>query len=148
MKWIKLLIVATVLLVPSTLHGGEEELDRVPKPEWEVRGDQACMDYTDTQHLVRMRSQYNMFLELVPELRRETESWERTASLAMESSRVQREAYNQLFTVYTETENDLRQEVHRRVRAEQFSVFQGALPWVVLGTTAAFVGGIYIGAKL
>lgn len=144
--WISIFLL--VALLPGTVFAEELDLELVPKPNWTVEGDRACMSFEDTQLLVRMREQYTTLYELVPRLQLEADMWHDMSVEALHAADYQREAYTDLFTVYTDTENRLETEIEARTRAERFSIFQGALPWVITGAAVVFVGGVYLGAKL
>lgn len=143
-------IIIFLTLLPLTALADKPSLDfeLIPKPQWEVCGDQACMSFEDTQHLARMRAQYVTLHELVPRLSLEAQTWQSMSQTALRSAEHCHDAYDGLFTVYTETSTLLQEETQARIYAEKYAVFGGAMPWVITGLAAALVGGVYLGARL
>lgn len=144
---VSIMLISIIVLTPASAFGEETVFEFVPKPAWEVCGEQACMDFESAQNLTRMRAQYTTLFDLVPLLELEVQSWRAMAETALEVSQMRQDVYDQLFTLYTDLERDLETVIHERNRARQFSVFKLS-PYLVAGAAAVFVGGVYLGAKL
>lgn len=142
------LLLMLVFCLPAQASEPDLTMELIPQPEWRVCGEQSCMTFEATQNLVRMRSHYVTLFELVPKLREEADLWKSTAESALQAVDNSYVAYQQLFTVYTETNTELLTQIEARESAEKFSIIDGALPWVITSAAVIFVGGIYLGAQL
>lgn len=124
-----------------------QEMERVPKIEWERCGDFACLDFEETKNLARMRAQYTFLFDLVPTLRSESAAWQKAAENSMMSARFSREAYDRLFTVYTTQKEVIQKSIEARDRAETLSIFGDAMPYVIVFGVICFAGGVWLGAS-
>lgn len=150
MSWSRQAVAVILILCYSTVAVAQTapSFEKIPKPEWERCGDKACMSLEETRNLVQMRAQYVVLFDMVPALWLQAQALKDASAAHQASAFKTREAYDRLFTVYTTQEALYVKAVHDKHEARAFSVFGGALPYVIMFGVACVAGGVWAGIKL